>query len=43
MITRFNIGKKHYRGWKIQIGYFKFEVITFKNFKTIRFEISNWR
>ena len=43
MITRFNIGKnKKYKGLKIHIGSFKFEIITFKNFKTIRFEWSNW-
>lgn len=42
-ITRFNIGKKkHYKGIAIKIGWFKFEIISFKKQKTIRLEWSNW-
>lgn len=44
MITRFNIGKeKKYNGLKIQIGWFKFERIWFKNLFLLRFEITNWK
>jgi hypothetical protein len=44
MFTCFNIGKnKKYKGLKIQIGWFKFERIWFKNLFMWRFELTNWR